>query len=117
MADDGHVTVQFRRRTVQTVDGFEKRTFGDWYDVENCILRYGLSDGTEDESAERDKVLHSVIVYAPPMEPGEPPSEYDEARLPDDVETYRVAGRPVRWINPLSRVNKGTEIRLERTSG
>jgi hypothetical protein len=118
VADDGLVTVQFRRRTTgEFVDGFESVAYGDWYDVEGCALKYGLSDGTEDDSVERDKVLHGVIVYAPPMEEGEPPGEYDEARLPNDAESYRVAGRPVRWINPLSHENKGTEIRLERTSG
>jgi hypothetical protein len=96
------------------VNGFEQKTFGPWFDVEGCAVKYGLADD-EQQTATRDEVLHSAVVYGPPMD--EPLSEYDEAKLPDDDDVWQVRGRPVPWNNPFTAEKVGTEIRLKRAAG
>ena len=109
------VTVSFRRRTAgSVVDGFETVGFGEWFDVEGCAVKYGVSEA-EEHTATRDQVLHSAVVYGPPML--EPLSEFDEAKLPGDDAVYAVDGRPVLWNNPFTSEKAGTEIRLKRVAG
>ncbi|QOT19731.1 hypothetical protein [Paenarthrobacter sp. YJN-5] len=109
------MTVSFRRRTAgAVVKGFETVSFGPWFDVEGCAVKYGVAE-SEQQSATRDEVLHSAVVYGPPMD--EPLTEFDEARLPNDPDVYAVDGRPVSWPRPFAGGVVGTEIRLKRVAG
>ena len=111
----GGVTVRFRRRTAgSVVKGFETVAFGPWFDVEGCAVKYGVAEA-EEHTATRDQVLHSAVVYAPPMV--DRLSEFDQAMLPGDPAVYSVDGRPVAWDNPFTAERVGTEIRLRRVAG